>query len=289
MLKRYYRFLPVFFFCAVIAVSTVAMADSPFNYGGRAFYTVDNNVSRAQFEADIEQDRFYTVTGDVAYTLQLGLLNAISFAGSATAEEFADFDGLSNTRLAARINYRFQPSRRFGAWQWAVFAGATHIDSETDIRDSVLTEFGFTVTKRLTDRITPTLGATASKRKADGEVFDLERTRYFINVDWRLGGRWLTYLTYSYISGDVVSTSTPNDSILTWQDAIEPDNAFGGLANNKFAYRLDADTTVIRLGLNVALSHNSSIDVSYDNLETDAAGSNKYSVGSFSLGYLLQF
>jgi hypothetical protein len=267
----------------------LSVAEGPFDFGAQAFYTVDDNISRAQNDADIEKDGFYTVSGNAAYSTGFGRLTALIFSAVATVEEYSDFDGLSNTQLALKIDYRFQPSLRFGVWQWSIFAGARDIDSETDIRDGSLTEFGFTATKRLTDRITTTLGATASEREAEGDVFDVERTRYFGNIDWSFDRTWAAYLTYSYIDGDVFSTASPSVEIISWADAIEPDNAFGGLANNKFAYRLDAGTTVIRLGANFALGHSSSIDVSYDNVDTDAAGPNSYTINMFTLGYLHQF
>lgn len=279
------------FFCVLYTAFTPQwlLAENAFDFGAQGFYTIDDNISRAQFDSDIEEDQFYTVSAHAAYTLGFGMSSSLSFAGIVTNEEFLDFDGLSNTRVQGNIKFVFQPGNGFTATRWSVFLNATNIDAETDIRDSVLTEFGFTATKRFTTRITATFGVTASERKADGGVFDLERTRYFGNIDWRLGSRWAMYLTYNSIDGDVVSTARPTVAIISWADAIEADNAFGGLANNKFAYRLDADTAIIRLGVNIALNHSSSIDVSYDDLGTQAAGPIEYDVGSFTLGYLYHF
>lgn len=272
-----------------LLIPRLSIADNDFDFAAQAFYTADNNISRAQYDSDIEEDEFSTLSGSVAYTAGLGRLSAFIVSAVATTEDFFEFDGLSNTQLKGAVDFRFQTSQRFSATRWSVSIGTTDIDSETDIRDSVLSELSMTVSKRLTDRINGTFGITASKRKADGQVFDMERTRYFANVDWSFSPRWSAYLTYNYIDGDVVSTARPNIDIIDWADAIEPDNAFGGLANSKFAYRLDASTTIIRLGVNIALGHSSALDFSYDDLETDSAGPNFYDAGFYTLGYLYHF
>jgi hypothetical protein len=267
----------------------LSVAEGPFDFGAQAFYTVDDNISRAQNDADIEEDGFYTVSGNAAYTTGFGRLTALIFSAVATVEEYSDFDGLSNTQFKGTVDYRFQFNQAFSASRWSLSVSSTDIDSETDIRDGGLNELSLTFSKRLTDRINGTLGVTAGERRAEGRVFDMKRTRYFGNVDWNLSPRWSTYLTYNYFDGDVVSSARPNIGVISWADAIEPDNAFGGLANSKFAYRLDASTTIIRLGFNVALGHSSSIDFSFDDLETDAAGPNYYNAGFYTLGYLYHF
>src|SRR5690606_27916984 len=105
-----------------------------------------------------------------------------------------------------------------------IFLRTTDADFETDVRDSNISDFGFRVTKRITNRITTTGGVTYTERSARGEVFDLEQIRYFINLDYSLTSRVALYTTYNHIDGDVFSTATPTIQIINWADAIEPDN-----------------------------------------------------------------
>jgi hypothetical protein len=267
-------------------------AESPWHVGAEAFYTHDDNIGKSQWEADREKDASFTVTGNAGYTLDLSFFSALTLTATASNEEFMDFDGLSNTEAGLGADYRFQTRTGFSAPAYSVFVRVTGADYETDIRDGTTAELGGSVKRRFTGKLTGTLGMTASQRRADGAVFDLDRIRYFGNIDWRLSGRVAAYSTLSYIDGDVVSTATANGSNLPaigWADAIEPDNAFGGLANNKFAYRLDAETVILRLGMNIALNRNASIDISVDELDSDAAGPVEYELTAISVGGLYRF
>lgn len=271
------------------AAGVAAAGDSPFSFGADAFYVSDDNVSKSQFDADRREDASFTATANASYTKDLSFLSALTFTGALSNEEFKDFDGLSNTQISLTSDFRFQTRSGFTAPIYSVFVRVIEADFETDIRDGTTVEFGASATRRITDRISGTLGLTASRRRADGEVFDLERVRYFGNLDWRLSNTIAVYGTYSYIDGDVFSTATPTLPIINWADAIEPDNAFGGEANNKFVYRLDADTTIFRLGVNIGLGRNMSIDISADDLESEAGGPIGYELTAVSAGVLYRF
>ena len=58
--------------------------------------------------------------------------------------------------------------------------------------------------------------------------------------------------------------------IINAADAIEPDDAFGGIAVNQFAYRLDAVSHVVTLGYNAAISRNLSLDLSLRYVDSEA-------------------
>ena len=63
-----------------------------------------------------------------------------------------------------------------------------------------------------------------------------------------------------------------SDMVACWSEAIEPDDAFGGVAFNQFAYRLEANSNVITLGYNRIMTRSMSIDVSYRFIDSEAAG-----------------
>lgn len=263
---------------------------SPFAFSVQQFTTSDDNVSKAELDVDRERDVFYTVAADLSATQRLGMLHAVSAAGTFHVEEFDKFDGLSNTQYGLTVDYRFQTRTGFTAPRYSVFARKLEIDSETDIRDGDLTEYGFSITRKLTTKITGAFGVTDTERVADlGEVFDLERVRYFVNLDWQVTNRAALYTNYSFIDGDVFSTATPSLKLVSMADAIEPDNAFGGIANGKFAYRLDAETQILRLGMNVGLNQSASFDISADILESEAVGDIEYDLLSVTAGFLLHF
>jgi hypothetical protein len=261
----------------------------PWSTGFDATAMYDDNIGRSQHAADIERDYIFIGAADASYTWGFSELMALTVQGQVQDEEFFDFDGLSNTRVGLMTDFRFQTRIGFTAPSYSFFARVTDTDSETDIRDATTTELGFRVTKRITDIITGTLGVVGSKSRAKGEVFDLENTRYFGNIDYRVTNRWSAYVTYNFIDGDVFSTATPTLAILNWADAVEPDNAFGGAANNKFVYRLKAKTTIWRLGANYGIDNKNAIDLSLDTLESDAVGPNEYDRLTMAATFLHRF
>lgn len=275
-----------------------AAGGGPWSYGFEASLIYDDNIGRSQHDVDIEEDYLLSGVGDISYTWGFSELKALTLVGTVGAEKFQDFTGLSNNRAGVTLDYRFQTRIGFTAPQYSIFVRHDQVDSETDIRDAGINELGFRATKRLTDIITATVGVNLSESKAEGRAFDLERTRYFVNADYRINNRWSAYVTLNYIDGDVFSTATPNIDILNAAtdggrnllDApIEPDNAFGGIANNKLVYRLDAKTTIVRLGGNYGIDQKNAIDFSVDILESDATDPIEYERLSTAVTYLRRF
>lgn len=276
--------------CMFTSLPGFAAGGGPWSFRAETSVIHDNNIGKSQWENDIEEDMFFSGAAQASYTMSLGFSQALTFTGEARVEEFQDFDGLSNTQVGGTVDYRFQTRSGFTAPIYSIFIRAIQADFETDIRDSNIFDLGFSATRRLTSRITGTLGVTATQRDADqGEVFNLERTRYFGNLDWTLSQSVAVYGTYSFIDGDVFSTATPRLSIINWAEAIEPDNAFGGIANNKAVYRLDAETQILRLGMNIGLNSKSAIDISVDRLNSDAAGPIEYNLTTVAASFFYRF
>lgn len=276
--------------CFFFSLPGFAAGGSPWSFRAEASTLYDNNISKSQAESDIEEDLFFSGSAQASYTKGFGFSQALTFTAEARVEEFQDFEGLSNTQAGGMVDYRFQSRSGFTAPTYSIFFRAMQADFETDNRDSNIFDLGFSATRRLTTLITGTLGVTATRRDADqGEVFNLERVRYFGNLDWLLSQRVAVYGTFSFIDGDVFSTATPTVPIINWAEAIEPDNAFGGVDNNKFVYRLDAETRILRLGINVALGHKSAIDISVDQLESDGAGPIEYNLTSVAASFFYRF
>ena len=130
------------------------------------------------------------------------------------------------------------------------------------MRDSTLLSLSAELNKWVTDTINMTAGLGIRERQSVSEVYDLSEVRIFINFDTNFSKRDLTYTTFAFISGDTVSSAEPTLAIINAADAIEPDDAFGGIDANQFAYRIDSDTVVITLGYNRILTSDLSLDLS---------------------------
>jgi hypothetical protein len=141
---------------------------------------------------------------------------------------------------------------------------------DTEMRDATFIELGADLNKWITDTINMTTGVGYNAQDSKSEVFDTSDARIFLNFDTNLSRADLIYTTFTYISGDSVSSSTPSLGIVNVADAIEPDDAFGGFATNQFAYRLKANTAVITLGYNRIFTPDLSMDLSARFVDSEA-------------------
>ena len=138
------------------------------------------------------------------------------------------------------------------------------------MRDSTLLTLTAEMNKWLTTTINMTAGLHLRERESVSEVYDTSEARIFVNFDTELSKRDLVYTTFMYIDGDIVSSAEPTLDIINASDAIEPDDAFGGIEANQFAYRLDAETFVITLGYNRILTRDLSLDFSARFVDSEA-------------------
>jgi hypothetical protein len=255
----------------VAAAEMTAEADggSPWNIGVDVSVLSDDNVTRAYAPGHIREDKATRIKLGARYDLDFSINRALIFTGHLSDESYQDFDGFSSSQAGLGVEYRFRSRNGFGAPVYSFFVDHTRADYETDIRDGDTLEYGLRLSRQYTDRIALVFGAGRSERTADGEVFDLEQTRYFAQLDYRVPNRFQTYLAYYYISGDVYSIApvAPDDygGGAGFYAATERDPAFTGL-NPWWAYRLDAQTDVLRLGFSISVNGNNSFDISVDDI-----------------------
>lgn len=265
------------FFLLLFAHSAMAARGGPWGAGFDVSILSDDNITRAQASGDIEKDLVTRINVNASYSLDFSLNGALILTGRLLNEHYRDFDGVSSVRAGLEAEYLFRTRTGFTAPVYAVFISSTQADYKTDIRDGSVLDYGLRIRRQLTDRIAIAAGAEQSERTADGRVFDLEQTRYFVHSDYRMSGRFQAYLAYYYINGDTYSISSVSPAaVLTgggYYDAVEWDPAFSGV-QRRWVYRVDARTDVIRLGFNIAIDRNNSIDISADNIGSEAPGSN---------------
>ena len=196
----------------------------------------------------------------------------LNYGGSVTYEAFDTFSNLNNINFNINARYRFAFSSGFSTPLYSIGVKLGGIESELEMRDSTWFSASLQMNKRLSSTISTAIGVNYKQRESKSEVFDTVESRFFINLDLNLSRKTLLYGTYTFITGDIVSSATPTLQLINWSDAIEPDDAFGGVAFNQFAYRLEADTDVITLGYNRIMTRSISIDISYRFVDTQAVG-----------------
>jgi len=253
-----------------------------------AFY--DSNVTLAELDDDIDDDR--GLEASATWTWSEGGLQGKSTAWNVGVKgvKFDKFEDLDRIEVSVGWKFVVQFERGFHAPIYEVAIDAKGIDTVSDIRDGWQLEARAMMTRRLTERLVGRFGATVSHREADGfEVFDNKRVNLFVNADLRSSQQSVFYGTYILSAGDVVSTAVPTLEIVEAAEKIEPDDAFGGVNSNRFAYRLDAVAHIGTIGFNRSLGPNRSVDLSVRGLAAFAEGDIDYEQALVRLSYLHRF
>ncbi|HEX4883928.1 MAG TPA: hypothetical protein VFX05_07300, partial [Casimicrobiaceae bacterium] len=256
------------------------------HYGGDVASGFDSNVTNAQADDDIRESGFASATGNVDYLRNVSLYTTLLLRGSVQGEYWNSFEGLNNGKGSAMARLLYRGDGDFWTPTFAGWVSAAVMEFDSAIRDSNEYRAGAFVTENLTTQVTGRFALGASRRESDGLVYDLSGYSASVNLDWVPAARTAVYAGYQYYVGDVASTASATSFwIVEAAEAIEADDAFGGLAGGLLAYRLDAKAQVTTLGFNYAFSRKLSADVQGQYISTRATGRIDYErmVGVVSL------
>ncbi len=291
--------------CVLLAGLFPAMAGADpgafFDYGADITYQSDDNQTRAEATRDKVEDQSVLVSGTISKDFQPSFRQLLTFRGFAEIERFDDIDTLDRNSLGLSAAWRWQPDSSFLAPIFEVSLSYQDDDIETDARDSGVTRAQAFVTRRITDRLTGTLGLEHRKRDSDGSVWDLEDSRWFMNLDLMVNRHGAAYFTFSRISGDTFSSAqfqfcngatAPGELIglIDGSTALEPDEAYNNaLCGDWIAYRLDATSSIFTLGYNHGFSHTLSLDASVTEAQVRGENDNEYDRRLFRVTLLKRF
>ena len=260
-----------------------------FRYSYDLSWAYDDNVRRAQNEVDIRDDSLLNLTINAKAGKSLSRYSRLNYGGRISVEKFSTFEELNNLNFDINVKYRFAYASGFTSPLYSIGFKAGGISSDKVARDSTVYSINSGVNKWLTNTINMSVGLVHKQRESRSRVFDTKENLIFGNLDINFSKSALIYTTYSYIAGDIVSSATPSLAIINAAEAIQPDDAFGGMTTNQFAYRLDSDTQVVTLGYNQAISAATSFDVSYRYVKTESEGSIEYDRSIFRISLLGRF
>ena len=241
-----------------------------FRYSYDIAYIDDDNVRLAQEDEDIRSDRSISATVRAKGGKSLDSFSILNYGASATYNKLDTFETLDNYEIEVNTRYRFALTSGFTSPIYSVGAKIGGREFDTEMRDATYVALSADLNKWITDAINMTAGLGLNAQESKSEVFDTSEARIFINFDTNFSRADLVYTTFTYITGDTVSSATPSLGILNVADAIEPDDAFGGVETLQFAYRLKADTVVLTLGYNRIFTPDLSFDVSARFVESEA-------------------
>ena len=241
-----------------------------FRYSYEVAFVDDDNVRLAKNDVDIRSDQILSGTLKARGGRSLDSFSIWNYGGSATYNAFSTFDGLSNLEFDINTSYRFALSSGFTSPIYSLGIKLGGVDYDSEMRDATKLSLSADLNKWVTTSINMTAGWNYKWQESKSETFDTAENRLFINFDTNFSKTALVYTTLTYIIGDIVSSASPTLNIINAADAIEPDDAFGGVVTNQFAYRLEADTLVFTLGYNKILTKDLSLDLSARVVETEA-------------------
>jgi len=241
-----------------------------FRYSYEISVVDDDNVRLAQNDVDIREDTIVSAAIKAIGEKSIDSLTSWNYGGSLTYNSFDTFDELNNYEFEVNTRYRFAltPGPTSTIYSLGAKIGGLEFDSE--MRDSTVFFLSAELNKWITNSISMTAGLGFSQRESVSEVFDTSESRIFINFDAGFSQADLIYTTLALFTGDRVSSATPTLGIVNASDAIEPDDAFGGVAANQFAYRIDAETVLFTLGYNRILTQGLSVDLSARYVDSEA-------------------
>ena len=241
-----------------------------FRYSYDVAVVDDDNLRLAQDEDDIREDVILSGTLKATAGRSLDSFTILNYGGSFTYSKFDTFDTLDHYEFDVNARYRFALKSGFAAPIYSLRASLGGMEFDSEMRDSTVMSLSAEINKWLTTTLNTTFGLGIKTRESVSDVFDLDEARMFANLDINFSDDDLIYTTLSYIQGDTVSSATPSLGIINASDAIEPDDAFGGIDANQFAYRLDSQTWVLTLGYNRILNRDLSLDLSARFVDSEA-------------------
>ena len=290
-MNKYFSILPCLVFSAFLLPSAT-FAASPLKADISAGYTYDDNVTRAELDQDIEKDSILNLDATARYNIPFNDKSYFSIKGSLELNKYLDFDKLSNNRIGIHGSYHLRPFDGYTASKY--FARIAYVQRlyNSDQRTGSATYLQLGWSKRLTDVVTLFAGYIKENIDSDESigVFDADNNRLYLEADFKTGKNNTLYTTLTYFDGDIVSTTAPNSDIINAaRPFIVRDDAFLELTPNRFAYRLSAKTTSIKLGDTYAIRSNQAIDASVFYYKADSDYGITYTGLIANLNYLYRF
>lgn len=251
----------------------------------------DSNPAKAEFDRDIEATSSFLgrLTGNLlAVPLQESdaVRSGFSVNGSASYEHNMDIEGLGESRYRLGADW-FRENRKSAATPFMRLGlGASYIDSETERRDGVMVDASASINFQPTSFFDTTLGLQMAVTDAETEVFDTTKATLFATANFSPSPKLVLRAGLRFVTGNEVSTATPTLAIVNNAEFIEPDEAFGGAAEQRFAYLIDADSVIAEAGIGYGISGTVTANLLYRYVTTEADGDISYdrSLVEFTLG-----
>lgn len=276
----------------VIAVSLNTMESRAAELTGVDLkFISDSNPAKAEFDRDIEETNsvMARLSGNLwAVPLQESdvVRSGFSINGSASYGHNIDIEPLGESRYRLSADWFRENRKSAGTPFIRLGLGAGYIDSESERRDGVVLDAGASINYQPTSFFDTTLGIQGAVVDAETEVFDTSKMTLFATANFSPSPKLVLRAGLRFVTGNETSTATPTLNIVNNAEFIEPDEAFGGAAEQRFAYLIDADSLIAEAGFGYGISGTVTANLLYRFVSTEADGDISYdrSLIEFTVG-----
>jgi hypothetical protein len=284
---------------AVMAALAASEACADWFFDAAAGLEYDDNLPRAQRDADIEEDFAFAASVAPGQYFQLTDRVGLSLTANLTGALYDEFTGLNHysggLTAALRTKLGLGPEA-----PWLRIAGsAAWYDFNHEARDGLRTGVSVTAGRRIGSRWDLQAGWSYERRRSDevidipflvtnfgihGDAYDTDAHSLSLGSVYALTDRLALVAGYTRRIGEVTATTRISGDIFAASDAISPDPVFGP---DRFAYRIEAESNIYSVALSWALGNHASINAGYEYQDTDGRGDLTYknNVARISLLY----
>jgi hypothetical protein len=261
----------------------------------------DDNITRAQLDEDIKSDAVLDVSAAGGMGYQLTDNSRLSLTLSLLASAYRNYPGLNNLNAGLDLTYRWKFG--FGPYvpELHLSGGATRLQYNDSMRNGWLYAGTIGLSKRLSDQAGLRIAYQVEQRKSDtvaapifipflppiaADVFDLTSRNLSFGGEYSFHPDYVLSASYTIRDGDIVSTTLRNIPILLASNALAEDPVFGP---ERFAYKMQARTNSVSLGVSRVIGRQTSFTVGYAHHVSRAEGGINYKSNLVRATYLYQF
>ena len=255
----------------------------------------ESNLSRANQQRDIEEDMVTALSAGAGYLKNLNEKSQLLISAYLAHERFAEFKDLNNIEANATLVYTIQPQAGYTQPWFTVKGKVSRWQfNKSAIRDSTLLAVGVGAGKRLNDKVIAQLDYDYEHRISERKVFDTDVHNLKAQLVYSHTPAVSLFGNYNLQYGEVVSTATPNASIIAAANRVAPDDVFTpglgpGCMNRRCAYQLDALGHFFEAGMEWNLNQTFTFDTSGRYFIVDGDGLEAYKGWIYRVGLYMQF
>ena len=242
---------------------------------------------------DALADRVVSVGATVSKGIVLDERSAMVLRGALRYDQYARYRDLSGASISGGAKYRIQPTPGYSE-PWFEVAGNAEIlrHRNSAIRDGTILSLQAAIGKNFTDRIRAGTGIAREVRQAsEGLAWDTRQNKLFATVDYQAAEATVLYANVARVFGDQVA-SGPDVAPTAWTDGLaKAENADSVLSKDvkHTAWRIDAITNLMALGLNIGMSGDDALEFGAQHYHSRVRGGPGYSGYVLHAGYVRRF